>query len=356
MPLPKKLTGRRTTYPYRVVGAIALLVPLYLNISALIGIGSGDILSAVPDLILPTRATKTHQSFCEALPVSSGPQGRKFVHAFVSNTGHFPFLHNVLLSMANASLSWRPVVFAMGIRVCHLLRDLAEPKLKDYAVCHPYLGRLLHQLRRDEPESFEQIQPFLAKSNTTSVNKTIEETIARFDEIDSTFYGWGSTEHKFLINSKLYALRDILECGFDAFITDTDIGFISNPLPYFDIDGPKGHVIAQTAPASGYSMNINSGFMYWRSTNDTIDLIWDIITVPPFWHIDQSRVNAMIKNRSTPYSLLDSYKFPQGNRIMGRYEKGVDTLADTVVAHANWNDKFGEKEALLRKMGLWFLD
>ena len=161
-----------------------------------------------------------------------------------------------------------------------------------------------------------------------------------------------------MINAKLYALRDILECGFDAFITDTDIGFISDPLPYFDIDGPKGHVIAQTDTGSSsvYSLDINSGFMYWRSTNDTIDLIWDIITVPLFWHVDQARVNSRMQNRSTPYSLLDSYKFPSGNLINGRYKNGVDTLADAVVAHANWNSKFGEKETMLRKMGQWFLD
>ena len=196
MPLKKKTGSRQTTCPYRVFGAIALLVvPLLLNTS-MSTIGSGDLLSAMPDLILPARSTKTGQPFCEALPVSSGPQGRKFVHVFVSNAGHFPFLHNVLLSMVNASLSWRPVVFAVGTGVCPMLRDLADVKLKDYAVCYPYLGRLLHQLRRDEPKSFEQLQPLLAKSNTTSSNETIEETIARFDKVDSTFYGWGSTEHK----------------------------------------------------------------------------------------------------------------------------------------------------------------
>ena len=101
----------------------------------------------------------------------------------------------------------------------------------------------------------------------------------RFDALDKTFFGQGSKKHKFLINSKLYALLDILECGADAFITDTDIGFRKDPRPYFDVAGSRGDIIAQNdTNLENYELDINSGFMYWKRTPDNLDLIKDILT------------------------------------------------------------------------------
>ena len=147
-------------------------------------------------------------------------------------------------------------------------------ELRNYGVvCVPYLDRLFHQLQRDEPESVIQISEKLM-GNTTSK----DSNSSRFHNIDQTFYGWGDVEHKFLINSKLFALRDILNCGVDAFITDTDIGFKGDPRPYFDIKGANGDVIAQNDTNDNYKLSLNSGFMYWRNTRDNRELIEDIIT------------------------------------------------------------------------------
>ncbi len=100
-----------------------------------------------------------------------------------------------------------------------------------------------------------------------------------FGALDKTFFGWGSKKHKFLINSKLYALLDILECGADAFITDTDIGFRKDPRGYFDVAGPSGDIIAQNdTNLENYELDINSGFMYWKRTPQNLDLIKDILT------------------------------------------------------------------------------
>ena len=92
----------------------------------------------------------------------------------------------------------------------------------------------------------------------------------------------------------------------DAFITDTDIGFRTDPRPYFAIDGPEGDVIAQNDTNNAYQLSLNSGFMYWKNTLQNRDLIHDIITVPPFWHVDQARVNSRMYNHSTHHTLLDA--------------------------------------------------
>jgi len=134
-------------------------------------------------------------------------------------------------------------------------------------------------LQRDEPESLEQIDSYLL----TSDNATKSNYSARFQEIDNKVQLWGSVEHKFLINSKLYALWDILSCGADAFITDTDMAFRKDPRPYFAFPGARGDIVAQndTNPTN-YELDINSGFMYWKATADNLELIDDIIK-GEFW-------------------------------------------------------------------------
>ena len=216
----------------------------------------------------------TDSPFCSSLKgaLAQGSEHRTMIHAFVSNSGHFPFLHNVLLTMRRNGMPWKPLVLSIGAGVCPMLADVSE--LQGHVICVPYLERLFHQLQRDEPESVEQIQPLLAPNSTSDANNNN----TRFDNIDNTFYGWGSVEHKFLINAKLYALRDMLECGVDAFITDTDIGFRHDPRPYFAIDGLKGDIIAQNDTNKAYVLSLNSGFMYWKRTRQNIDLINDIIT------------------------------------------------------------------------------
>ena len=148
-------------------------------------------------------------------------------------------------------------------------------ELSGHYVCLPYLERLFHQLQRDEPESVEQIEETMIQQEQNNTNYD-----ARFKDIDNTFQTWGSVEHKFLINSKLYALRDILSCKVDAFITDTDVAFAKDPRPYFDISGVKGDIVAQNDTNEamyGLSGGINSGFMYWKSTRENLELINDII-------------------------------------------------------------------------------
>lgn len=293
-------------------------------------------------------ATDSRSEFCKSLDgaVSQGTQGRPMIHAFVSNSGHFPFLHNVLLSMIRNGMAWTPLVLSIGEGVCPMLANVTE--LRGHVLCVPYLERLFHQLQRDEPESVDQIQKKLMPHNNTSHSNSHN----RFHGIDNTFFGWGGIEHKFLINSKLYALRDILECGADAFITDTDIAFRKDPRPFFAISGPEGDIIAQDDTSKAYELSINSGFMYWKNTPQNFEVIEDVIKVPPFWHIGQSRVNTRMHNHSTPHTLLDKYRFPNGHMFLEHF----DMLTDIVVFHANWNDSRDKKVGMLQKAGLWYLD
>ncbi|KAL7525133.1 hypothetical protein ACHAXR_002897 [Thalassiosira sp. AJA248-18] len=343
--------GEKRKFRIVFIGILAL-IPLSLHVKRLEGLPNIPAMDASDSYVV----TLTDNPFCNSLmgALAQGPNNRTMMHAFVSNSGHFPFLHNVLLSMLRNGMPWKPLILSIGAGVCPMLANITE--LHGRYLCIPYLDRLLDQLQWDEPESIEQIHSHLIQqqqqSNTTTtyVDNNNDE---QFHTIDNSFYGWGSVEHKFLINAKLYALRDILECGADAFITDTDIGFRQDPRPYFaSITGPEGDIVAQNDTNDSYQLSLNSGFMYWKRTSQNLDLINDIITVPPFWHVDQARVNARMHNRSTPHTLLDAFNFPNGNMLNNFFHR----LDDIVVFHANFNDKQYQKEEMLSKAGLWFLN
>ncbi len=214
--------------------------------------------------------------FCNSIQGAraNGPTNRTMIQTFVSNSGHLPFLHNALLSMRESKLPWKPLVLAIGTDLCPMITNLTSQNIMDSVICVPYLDRLLNQLQRDEPQSLEQIQTALTEHNDTS-----QSSFHRIEQILKSAFGWGSgVEYKFLINAKLYALRDVMECGSDVFITDTDIGFRQDPRPYFDVDGEEGDIIGQNDTNSEmYKLNLNSGFMYWKATERNMELIDDII-------------------------------------------------------------------------------
>lgn len=211
--------------------------------------------------------------FCNSIKGArtNGKTNRTMIQTFVSNSGHLPFLQNALLSMRESKLPWKPLVLAIGTDLCPMITNLTLHHIMDNVICVPYLDRLLNQLQRDEPQSFEQIQTALKEHNATSQSL--------FHHIEKSVFGWGSgAEYKFLINAKLYALRDVIKCGSDAFITDTDIGFRQDPRPYFNVNGEEGDIIGQNDTNSEmYKLNLNSGFMYWKATETNIELIDDII-------------------------------------------------------------------------------
>jgi len=223
-------------------------------------------------------------TFCKSIQNAVtyyGLTDRTFIQTYVTNSGHLPFLHNALLSMRKSELFWNPLVLAIGTDVCSTIETFSGVGT---VVCIPYLDRLLHQLQRDEPQSLEQIKAELLHKYNNTLSSS-QSSSSLFDHIEQNVFGWGGgVEYKFLINAKLYALRDVIKCGPDAFITDTDIGFRQDPRPYFDIGGLEGDIIGQNdTNGEIYKVNMNSGFMYWKRTKSSLDLIEDIIKGESRW-------------------------------------------------------------------------
>jgi Nucleotide-diphospho-sugar transferase len=280
---------------------------------------------------LSTFCQKIHQAQDYLEPLMNGQPNRKMVHAFVANSGHLPLLRNSLVSIKRLSTPWKSFIFALDDKLCSDLRR-QSPELQKRVVCIDYTRQLLQQMEQDEPESYKEY-----------LDKTAEETALNESAT------WGSAMHKVLINSKLYGLRDVLNCGLDVFLTDVDIVFLKDPRSYFVVGED---IIAQndTNPSQN-QLNMNSGFMYWRYTQQNLNLSQTLVKDMIWWHIDQARVNSLLFTRMINVTILHTTQFPNGAVLTQ-----LKHLNDTVAVHANWNGHFDEKKEVLVNKGLWLID
>jgi hypothetical protein len=106
------------------------------------------------------------------------------------------------------------LVLAMDNETCPLLERSGF--LGPVSVCVPYAERMIEQLREWEPDSLGKGQP---KSLADLTGPGMAENLGH--------------AKKLLLNAKLYAVHDVLRCGFDAFLTDIDVVLMKDPLPLF---------------------------------------------------------------------------------------------------------------------------
>ena len=251
------------------------------------------------------------------------------VHAFVANSGHMPLLLNSLKSIHRLPTPWKSLVFALDTKICSDLRQLSS---KIDISCIPYAPRMLQQMKQDEPIFYQEC-----------INKTGQE-ISLHESAS-----WGSDMHKVLINSKLYALRDSLNCGLDVFLTDVDVAFLKDPRPYFD--GGEDIIAQNDTNPVNYKLNINSGFMYWRHTQQNLNLSQALVKETVWSYFDQTRVNELLWERRVNATILNTTQFPNGFSLWG-----LTTLNDTIAVHVNWNENLDQKIQRLMKHDLWLID
>ena len=298
------------------------------------------------------RTDPPEDTFCQTIqdaheflePAPHEPR-RNMAHVFVVNSGHLPLLRNALVSIRSLPTAWKSIVLAMDDKLCPSLYEQSSslPELKQ-PLCIDYAPRLIHQLKRDEPLYYQLYLDPVGRKPHQRV--TLDRT-AR----------WGTVRHRILMNSKLYGLRDILQCGLDAFLTDADLVFLKDPRPYFRVGED---IMAQPdLNPSQYQMDINSGFMYWRHTPQNLILSQALIREPlSLVAIDQTRVNDLLFARGINVTLLPSHQFPSG-AILYRKDNVTNNVIplsnETVAAHANWNTYLDQKKDILAQHGLWLI-
>ena len=165
-------------------------------------------------------------------------------------------------------------------------------------------------------------------------------------------------------NLKLWVVRDIIRLGYTVLITDLDVVFFKDPLPYLSGSMSDMHVMLNRVLSDGRAV-YNSGFMYVRNTTKSQLLFNKIIqrleSGNPKDH-DQKVLNIILSDTTVKQSNLSLnvlppelfstgyYYFELMNRIM--YDpKNVSTSC--VVLHNNFVTGVVAKEFRLKEHMLW---
>lgn len=142
------------------------------------------------------------------LPSHNPPLG---IHVAVSNMASVHLLENLICSKRRVGLSGL-LVMALDNSTCpHLNRTglLDDPKV----VCLFFFHRMVQQIRLMKPEMIEHKDAPLR------------------DLLDGIPTGakFNSPNHALMINTKLFAMRDVVNAGFGIFLTDVDVVLLADP-------------------------------------------------------------------------------------------------------------------------------
>ncbi|CAB9525924.1 Inherit from opiNOG: Nucleotide-diphospho-sugar transferase [Seminavis robusta] len=355
----KKKTRSLSTSLVAIISVLALLVWWETKLQD--GGSIRSLLQAYTDsLVFHRDRDEDPTLFCPALQkavlrhdATTGTR-RMAVHAFVCNSGHLPLLLNSLISIQRLVSSavvhdvvWMPIiVLAMNEDLCpqlwqrlHKQQGSNNKNLRNILLCIPeYDKKILEEMQTDANQTYQEYLSIFKQSK----NMTLTDTAS-----------WGTESHKTLINAKLFALRDILHCGIDTFLTDVDVVFLKDPWPYLEQQEQDHDIVGQNDTNPTYKLNLNSGFMYWRDTSQNRNLTQTLIQNMILDRSDQTQVNELLFDRHVPVKILPSIQFPNGN-ILGQMND-TQLFSQAVAVHANWNNHLDDKTQVFKSRNLWFV-
>jgi hypothetical protein len=199
------------------------------------------------------------------------------------------------------------------------------------------------------------------------------------DEICNADFSWIGDYHPIRTDafgrftaSKWPAIRHLLESGFRRVTyTDVDVAWIRNPLPLLRAALRPYDVAIQTEGTEIFPPNFCTGFMSFRNSDFTINLLRqleaiypDALTVAPPKN-DQVVFNTTIAN--DPGAIhrvfgLSEQLFANGplaDAIASHYDTLPEVLIrriDPIMFHANWCIGLAHKRALLAHTGNWLIE
>ena len=167
--------------------------------------------------------------------------------------------------------------------------------------------------------------------------------------------------HKSYANTKWRVVLDMLTHNQDVLISDVDMVWLENPFPYLS-DNPYDMFISWD-PMGKFC----PGFMFLRSTPNTVEFVNKFITKLPNASSDTALLNSMISAKTVPqlqYQILDPYKFISGRYYFNEDWRTYHSDVTPVIVHSNGinistkdsSSTHGVKIDLFKKHGLWYLN
>lgn len=201
---------------------------------------------------------------------------------------------------------------------------------------------LFASIKQNAPPLLPQL--VVCVSDQSSKEFAIENNLKWFamDTIEAT--GTFNTKNmNQMMRRKLEAIVYLLKLNKDVLYVDTDIVFLADPLPYMRTNYDLNIQNDQCFPPYNGS-NLCSGFMYIKSTSETIKLFKNAIaTIINYKYkmCDQVTLNFLFKQqkllKKEPVNIymLDACKFPNGCRYFENSDKSCRPQ-DAIIVHNNY--------------------
>lgn len=178
-------------------------------------------------------------------------------------------------------------------------------------------------------------------------------------QIVSSDSSWGTKDFRLKTHFKTRVIKECLSWNYSAVISDVDIVFFKNPIPYFTC--PSCDIEITNDISEG-----NSGFYLARPTKAARLLhqkAWDIAMKSGASTSNQKALDrtmeSMIKKKTIKVRDLPKEQFPNGVQYFEqghRYFTGHNPCKECVIAHNNWILSKNAKTYRFKEAGLWQVD
>ena len=199
---------------------------------------------------------------------------------------------------------------------------------------------------------------FDEKSSEKMNSHNINNILWKNESISEEKQKYGKDGWIDMMTAKMDAINMFLKKGEDIILTDSDIVWFKNPIPYIK-SVLENHYKNNKFPEMLFQVDskydqesicLCGGFHYCKSTEKTIDLFNTNNLDKNIYQKEQPYINDFIMKNRIPVGLLDRTLFPNGSFWYEYSEKIKDKA---YIVHFNWTKE--NKMEIMKKYNLLFI-
>jgi len=174
-----------------------------------------------------------------------------------------------------------------------------------------------------------------------------------------SFFGSGTFKSK--TRKKLEFVVRLLRLGYDVILSDLDIVFFKDPIPFLQTFKPEIQVAVQR---DWWPNHFNSGFFVARSAAVTLEAFHMMYNASIYMRDDQAAFNFITHEKKNDIGIklseLPDNKFPCGRKYFEQpglhWPEDVEKNTQAFMVHNNWVVGVHSKIYRFKEAGLWVCD
>ena len=199
---------------------------------------------------------------------------------------------------------------------------------------------------------------FDEKSSQKMTSHNINNILWKNDNVSEETKKYGKDGWIDMMIAKMNAIHYFLKKNEDIILTDGDIVWFKNPIPYIKSalefhHKNKSHPEMLFQVDSKYDQNsicLCGGFYYCKSTENTIELFNTKNLDKNVYQKEQPYLNDFIFKNKIPINILDRNLFPNGSYW---YEYNNKIKNDCFIVHFNWTKE--DKKDVMKRYNLYYI-